>query len=126
MKTLTLVSIFLAFQTLNSFAQIQLESVNRDSIIPIPESKDKLWVPSTGQLMIVKIDSAEYELDSLSLSYIDKSWIQSVKVIKDDPAKHKYGVKGEHGVVIISLFPKNIDDFRESKKTADPIKIIQR
>ena len=102
-------------------AQIQTESVDIDELIPIPKSTNQLWASSTGALWIVKIDTTEYELDSLSFSNIDADWIQSIQVFKDDNMKKKYGYKGKNGVAIIRLKTYHIDDFLEGTPAKNPL-----
>ncbi len=121
MKTLTLVIIGLSCFTLSSLAQIQMESLDLEN--PQVTSTNKVHFFKTGPLMIVKIDSIEFKLDSISSNYVDPDWIQSITVLKDKNAKGKYGNEGERGVVIITLQKEHIEDFFERKIVDKPITI---
>ncbi len=136
MKTFTLITVILSCITINSLAQIKTESVD---IIDIPQTSynSKLNVSITYPLIIVMIDSIEYELDSLSFNYIisdslqgitlvnnvDENWVQSITVLEDSKAKEKYGYKGNNGVTIIRLLDNHKKDFIDGKKTTAPIKL---
>ena len=121
MKTFTLIIVILSCITLNSLAQIQAESLNLK--VPIISSKNTTLVSRTGPIFIVKIDSFEYKLDSISSNHLDADWIQSIIVLKDNEVKEKYGCEGEHGLVIIRLKKYHIEDFLEGEKADTPLKI---
>ena len=91
-----------------------MESVNWE--VPQISVKNKLPYTANGPLMIVKIDTSEYELDSISSNNIDGDWIKSIHVIKKGAIKEKYGYKAENGVVIIRLFEHHNKAFLEGMK----------
>ena len=107
-----------------------MESLDLD----VPQLRvSQLRVSPTGPQIIVKIDSAEYELVGLSnadsLSHtttwvynIESSWIQSITVLKDREALEKHGYKGENGVAIIRLKEDHIEDFLDGN-VDKPMKI---
>ena len=70
----------------------------------------------SGPMWIVKTDSTEYVLDSLSMKRIDTEWIQSISVFRDAKATEMYGCNGKNGVIIIALKEDHIDDFLEGRK----------
>ena len=121
MKTIALIAVLLSVFTLNSLAQIQMESLDLEA--PCITSKNKVLFSKSGPLMIVKIDSIEIELDSISSNNLDKDWIQSITVLKDSKATERYGCKGENGAIIIRLKEEHNDDFIKEKKATKPIKI---
>ncbi len=133
MKRFTLLFMMISFFSGTSTAQIQVEPFHWDpyqnmsssysilkkspcevgqmltfdkefSVVKIPElSGHKIYSSENGPLIIVKFNSREYELGSLSGSNLEVKWIKSVTVLKDSWAETKYGCKGRNGVVIIEL-----------------------
>ena len=121
MRSLFLFTIVSSLLTFNSMAQIKMESLDME----VPQlTTNKVPSSGTGPLLIVKIDSIEYKLDSISAKYLDTEWIQSVEVHKDKETNiERYGPEGEHGVAIIRLKEDHIKDFITAKEADTPIKI---
>jgi len=121
MKAFLLILISLSFITFQSVAQITMESVDWE----IPEISEKGRLPyfKAGPLMIVKIDSIEIELDSITKNNIEADWIKSIHVYKQDNMIEKYGYKAKNGVIFIRLFDDRNEDFLKCKKADNPIKI---
>ena len=121
MKAIYLIVVILTCSTLTNSAQIQPESVDWDtpqigsSILPLDSDSGPLW--------IVKTDSAEYRLDSLSMKRMDTDWIQSISVFKDGKATVMYGCSGKNGVIIITLKEDHFKDFIKGKKPDTPLRI---
>ena len=121
MKAIYLIILILTCSTLTNSAQIQLESVNWDtpqigsSILPSDSDSGPLW--------IVKTDSTEYVLDSLSMKRIDTEWIQSISVFQNAKATEMYGCNAKNGVIIIALKEDHIDDFLEGRIPDNTLKI---
>jgi len=119
MRLLFLFTLFSSILTFNSMAQIQMESLDME----VPQlTTNKVPSSGTGPLLIVKIDSIEYKLDSISAKYLDAEWIQSVEVHKDKKTTERYGPEGEHGVALIRLKKDHIKDFITAKEADTPIK----
>ena len=121
MRSIYLIIVILSCFTFNNSAQIQPESVEWDT--PQISSKNMLWSSEAGPLIIVKIDSVEYRLDSLTMTGIDSEWIQSISVFRDGTATEMYGSNGKHGVIIISLKEGHFEDFINGRKPKTPLRI---
>ena len=121
MEKLFLITLILSSITFNSLAQIQMESSNVK--IPIISSKDTTLFSRTGPILVVKIDSFVYKLDSKSSYRLDRDWIKSITVLKNSDAKEIYGYTGEDGIAIIRLFKNHEEDFIYGKIATNPFKI---
>ncbi len=99
MKTLILFAVILSSITINSVAQIQMESL--DLKTPQIDSQAFPFSQETSPLLIAKLDSFEYVIEGLAINTLDSDWIKSVSVLKDSTAIKKYGCKGKNGVIVV-------------------------
>jgi hypothetical protein len=85
---------------------IQIRRVSTET--PLLRHSNPLFVINAGDKTL-QIPPAKEPIHAFSHSLpmnvndINASWIQSITVIKDQPATEKYGALGQYGVVIINL-----------------------
>ncbi|HEC45009.1 MAG TPA: hypothetical protein ENI20_19555 [Bacteroides sp.] len=121
MNKLTFFTLFLSCCMINSMAQITEKSLDLE--VPDIGSVIRINKGDSGPLMIIIIDSLEYELDSNSLARFDAEWIQSISVHKDSKTIKTYGKKGEQGVIFIHPKKKHMQDFLNGIKVTNPLNL---
>ncbi|RNI22425.1 hypothetical protein EFB08_20165 [Rufibacter latericius] len=75
--------------------------------------------PQILLLYLLKTDSGNVPLTSADIQAMDKEWIESIVVSKDEKTKKEFGPKAKDGVIIIELKPEQERAFLQTLKSPD-------
>ncbi|WP_207431132.1 hypothetical protein [Sabulibacter ruber] len=87
-----------------------MPAVLRAQIIP-PTANQKGIVSANPPLYLLKTDSAQVPLAKTAFEKLNPEWLNSVEVFKGENATQRFGEKGKHGVILISLKKEHEREF---------------